>query len=1028
MLYPKNNSPELSQELFESPTCEYRGAPFWAWNCKLDRDELLRQLDVMNEMGFGGVHIHVRSGMDTTYLSDEFMDLVRSCSDKTEKDHMLTWLYDEDRWPSGFAGGYVTKDPQYRIRYLLFTPFPYEEVGANTVIGNETAAARRSGLGKLLCRFDVVLDENGCLADYRILPDGEEARGRIWYAYIESPRPSPRHNGQTYVDTLNKKAIERFVEITHEAYKRSVGDKFGKNIPAIFTDEPQFTHKSTLRFPDSLMDVSLPWTDDLEQTFRAAYGVPLTEHIPELIWELPGDAVSLTRYHYHDHICERFASAFADTIGTWCDKNGIMLTGHMMQEPTLESQTSALGEAMRSYRSFQLPGIDMLADRYELTTAKQAQSASRQYGRPGVLSELYGVTTWDFDFRGHKLHGDWQAALGVTVRVPHLAWVSMLGEAKRDYPASISYQSPWYREYPLIENHFARVNTAMTRGKADVRVGVIHPVESYWLHWGPSAQTALTRSQMDENFQNITSWLLYGSIDFDFISESLLPGLCPSGSAPLKVGEMAYDVIILPACQTIRKSTYERLLAFKRAGGKLIVMGSAPTLMDAVPSPLPATLADSILPFSRAAILGALADERAVEIRNADGNMTTNLLHQLRTDGENKWLFLVNGKHPTNKDISRRQNIVLRIRGHYVPTLYDTLTGEIREIPYRYDKDSTVIERTIYSYDSLLLHLVPGEVAYVAPEKAASDRKPVSLHVPFKVAYTRSEPNALLLDQAQYALDDEEYGDIEELLRADTALRNRMGWTPWNGSSNQPWCMEKVAPTHKVRLRFRFESEIPVKGASLALETPLDAKITFNGQEIDNRPNGYYVDKAIECVRLPEIPAGVSTLEIVYPFGERTAIEWCYILGDFGVKVEGRVAKIVPEQKLIGFGSVTDQGMPFYSGALTYHMEAQTSGGDLEITVPQYHGAVIRAFVDDQSQIIAFNPYKARFTSLAPGKHAVGLKLYINRTNGFNALHNADRKLSYQSPSAWRSSGDSWCYEYRLIEQGILSSPWFTEV
>ena len=41
-----------------------------------------------------------------------------------------------------------------------------------------------------------------------------------------------------------------------------------------------------------------------------------------------------------------------------------MLTGHMMEEPTLRlSQTAALGETMRSYRSFQLPGIDMLCDR-----------------------------------------------------------------------------------------------------------------------------------------------------------------------------------------------------------------------------------------------------------------------------------------------------------------------------------------------------------------------------------------------------------------------------------------------------------------------------------------------------------------------------------------------------------------------------------------------------------------------------------------------------------------------------------------
>ena len=176
----------------------------------------------------------------------------------------------------------------------------------------------------------------------------------------------------------------------------------------------------------------------------------------------------------------------------------------MMEEPTLHSQTAAIGDCMRSYRAFGIPGIDMLCASFEFTTAKQCQSAVHQYGRPGMMSELYGVTGWDFDFRGHKLHGDWQAALGVTVRVHHLSWVSMKGTAKRDYPASMSYQSPWYTQYAYVEDHFGRVNTALTRGTPMVKVGVVHPVESYWLHWGPNEQTQLVRDKLDGNFQHVT--------------------------------------------------------------------------------------------------------------------------------------------------------------------------------------------------------------------------------------------------------------------------------------------------------------------------------------------------------------------------------------------------------------------------------------------------------------------------------------------------------------------------------------------
>ena len=114
MFYPKNKSKKLDKKLFENPTSEYRGTPFWAWNCKLDKEDLLWQIDVLKEMGFGGFHMHSRAGMATPYLTDEFMDLIKSCRDKAEKNKMLCYLYDEDRWPSGAAGGLVTKDKQYR--------------------------------------------------------------------------------------------------------------------------------------------------------------------------------------------------------------------------------------------------------------------------------------------------------------------------------------------------------------------------------------------------------------------------------------------------------------------------------------------------------------------------------------------------------------------------------------------------------------------------------------------------------------------------------------------------------------------------------------------------------------------------------------------------------------------------------------------------------------------------------------------------------------------------------------------------
>ena len=104
MLYPKSAEKKLTQEQFRHPGSEYRGAPFWAWNCRLEKEELLRQLEVLKKMGLGGAHMHVRTGMATPYLSDEHMALIKACVEKCRDEKMLAWLYDEDRWPSGAAG------------------------------------------------------------------------------------------------------------------------------------------------------------------------------------------------------------------------------------------------------------------------------------------------------------------------------------------------------------------------------------------------------------------------------------------------------------------------------------------------------------------------------------------------------------------------------------------------------------------------------------------------------------------------------------------------------------------------------------------------------------------------------------------------------------------------------------------------------------------------------------------------------------------------------------------------------------
>ena len=112
------NLSRLEKE-FASPSSRYRGKTFWAWNGELEEGELRRQIRVMQRMGFGGFFMHARVGLATPYLSSEYLDLTRACIDEAKRLGLEAWLYDEDRWPSGFAGGLVTREERFRERALV---------------------------------------------------------------------------------------------------------------------------------------------------------------------------------------------------------------------------------------------------------------------------------------------------------------------------------------------------------------------------------------------------------------------------------------------------------------------------------------------------------------------------------------------------------------------------------------------------------------------------------------------------------------------------------------------------------------------------------------------------------------------------------------------------------------------------------------------------------------------------------------------------------------------------------------------
>ena len=334
---------------FERPGSAYRGKPFWSWNGELEKGELLRQMDVMEQMGFGGFFMHSRSGLITEYMGDEWFDCINALADAGAKRGLEAWLYDEDRWPSGSCGGKVTEDARLRMKSLYLyerDPAPWL-AGERGMDGDADWYAARIG------------EDGVSMSDYRAVQNGDaaaafaaltgEGTDRLLEMRVVPDAPSSDYNGNTYIDTMSIEAVDRFIELTHEEYARRCGDRLGASIRGIFTDEPHRGHAldNTRTEPDGTRSCAVFYTDDIFDEFRRRYGYDARPRMPEVFYRLHGRPISRLRVDYFDLGCNLFNERFIGRIDDWCTRHNIILTGHVLHENSLSNQAIPNGSLAR---------------------------------------------------------------------------------------------------------------------------------------------------------------------------------------------------------------------------------------------------------------------------------------------------------------------------------------------------------------------------------------------------------------------------------------------------------------------------------------------------------------------------------------------------------------------------------------------------------------------------------------------------------------------------------------------------------
>lgn len=515
---------------------EFRPAPFWSWNDKLDAEELLSQMKKMQKAGYGGFFMHSRVGLITPYLSDEWMDCIRLCAKKSGEYGLDAYLYDEDMWPSGYASGIVpAMSDDFKEKALVLAkegellpsdePFKTVESG-----GEKYTIARRT------CAAGMV-----------------------------------RFNGQCYIDTLNPRAVRAFLESTHEKYKACVGEMFGTRIRGIFTDEPCYGIHWFYTLPH------VTYSEYLRERILREKGYDVKERCEELFFDVGN--YKKTRSDYYNCAGKQFEESFTKQYADWCERNNLCFTGHLMAEETMAEQAQWTGGVMRHYADMQQPGVDKLMRRNsQLVTLKQLTSVTEQLGKERALSECFAGLGHESGYVNRKKIMDWQAVNGIDFVNMHLSHYSLRGERKRDYPPDIFYQQPYFCEEKLFSDYAARLCQIAAYGKRAVRLLIIQPLSCVFAHYNPAdAQNPEKLRAYDELFAGLSEALQAAGVDFHYGDESLLEKYASADKSTLRVGAYSYDTVVLCNAESLSESTL-RLL--DRFGGRILCLGQRPEWCD----------------------------------------------------------------------------------------------------------------------------------------------------------------------------------------------------------------------------------------------------------------------------------------------------------------------------------------------------------------------------------------------------------------------------------------------------------------
>ncbi|MCL2744432.1 MAG: hypothetical protein FWE67_11340, partial [Planctomycetaceae bacterium] len=881
----KNPSLDELRKNFAKPNRDYSTGPLWTWNDLLTEEQIRSTLRDLAAQNVKQVWVHPRPGLMTPYLSDDWFRMWKASLDEAEKLDMNVWIYDENSYPSGFAGGFVPEAlPDSRGMGLKF-----EEVNKLDAIDENVWYV-----------FDAALKNitETAKKDGKLPPLENNQKyliGKVQYTPIGG-----WFGGKWYVDLLKKGVTEKFIEITLDAYKREIGEHFGKRVPGVFTDEP---HPA-----GSYVGTWVSWNDEIPKLFEEKFGYSLIDNLPSL--HKPVGDWKKVRHNYHALILKLFVERWARPNFEWCEANNLEWTGHYWEHGW--PGTSHGPDNMAMYIWHQRPSIDLLMNTYNDNSAnaqfgnvrsgKELASIANQMGYSRTLSENYGAGGWDLRFEDMKRLGDWSYALGVNTTNEHLSYVTIRGARKRDHPQSFSYHASWFENYQVLADYFTRLSYMLSQGRQVNRIVVLEPTTTAWMYQGTPELGSIGKS-----FTDLVNALEQNQVEYDLASEDTIARFGKVDSRTFSINLGKYDLVILPPyMENLNRRTLELLSQYAMNGGKLLCAGEFPTRCDgASPGDAEARLLRLLitLPSSE-----KVTQETAVTIakkRTADTGLsitvpegTRSIFHHRRTLPDCEIVFICNA------DQEKTVNVFVEFPKGKYPTALGLDTGKEGYIQKAY---------------SMKFNMLPSSSClFLLSDKIISDANTfvggveISVVKGSETTIKRLDSNVLTLDYVDMKVGNEEKKDVYTY-QADKWIwqKNGFGKNPFDNEVQfKDGLITKTFPADSgfsATYRFTLEGFGDTVASSFAfvIERPDLYKVSCNGKPLATPENTggqtpefkeWYLDKSFGKFDISEaVKNGDNEITLTAnPLTVWTALEPAYLLGDFSLRSADKGFVVIP--------------------------------------------------------------------------------------------------------------------------------------